>query len=73
MDHSSFRGQLIFGIGFAVSRSRDLLRDILHLHVSDEAREQLGRRVVKHLEQSGFELDEEGHALKKRPPRKPHG
>jgi hypothetical protein len=73
MDHSSFRGQLIFAIGFAVSRSRDLLQDILKQHVSDGPREHLGKRVVKHLEQSGFELDEEGGALKRRPPTEPHG
>jgi hypothetical protein len=66
MDHSSFRGQLTFAIGFAVRRSRDLLRDILKQHVSDGAREQLGKRVVEHLELSGFEIDEEGHALRKR-------
>jgi hypothetical protein len=57
---AALNAEFIFAIGFAVSRSRDLLRVILRLHVSDEARDQLGRRVVKHLEQSAFELDEEG-------------
>ena len=50
-----------------------MLRDILKQHVSDGARKQLGKRVVEHLEMSGFEIDEEGEAIRKRPPRKDHG
>lgn len=73
MDQRSLRGQLVFSIGYAVSRSRSLLRDILKQHVSDGPREQPGKRVVEHLELSGFEVDEKGQALRKRPPRKPHG
>ena len=73
MDHRSIRDQLVFSIGYAASRSRDLLRDILKQHVSDGPREQLGKRVVEHLELSGFEIDEEGQALRKRPPRKDLG
>ena len=38
------RGQLIFAIGFAVSRSRELLRDIVCQHVTDDTRHKLGRR-----------------------------
>ena len=72
MDHNSFRDQLAFSIGFAVSRSRDLLRRIVKEHVSDDAREQLAERVVQHLEQSGFEIDEDGQALRRKPPRPPH-
>jgi hypothetical protein len=72
MDQNSFRDQLAFAIGFAVSRSRDLLRRILKEHAPDEARRQLAERVVSHLEQSGFELDEGGQALRRRPPRPPH-
>jgi hypothetical protein len=68
MDHGSFRDELLFAIGFAVSRSRDLLRRIVKEHASDDARQQLAERVVKHLEQSGFEIDEEGQTLRKRPP-----
>jgi hypothetical protein len=30
-------------------------------------------RVVNHLEQSGFELDEEARALRDRPPLEPRG
>ena len=73
MDHRSFRDQLVFSIGLAVSRSRDLLRRILKEHVTDDARHELAERVVRDLEQSGFELDEEGQALRKRPPTRPHG
>ena len=60
MDRRSFRAQLKFSIGFAISRSRTLWRRILAEHAPDEARQQLAERVVKHLEQSGFDLDEEG-------------
>jgi hypothetical protein len=60
MDHRSFRAQLEFSIGFAISRSRDLLRRILREHAPDDAKQQLAERVVKHLEQSGFDLDEDG-------------
>jgi hypothetical protein len=37
MDHDSFRDQLVFSIGFALSRSRDLLRRILKEHAPDDA------------------------------------
>ena len=73
MDHRSLRDQLVFSIGFGISSSRDLLRRILKEHVTDDARHQLAERVVEHLERSGFELDEEGQALRKRPPTRPHG
>jgi hypothetical protein len=73
LDHRSFRDQLVFAIGFALIRSRDLLRDVVRQHVSDDARRELSRRVVNHFEHVGFELNEEGQALRKRPPRKPHG
>jgi hypothetical protein len=72
MDRGSFRDQLAFAIGFAVSRSRDLLRRMLKEHAPDDARQQLAERVLRHLEQSGFELDEGGQTLRKRPPRPPH-
>lgn len=50
MDHRSFRDQLTFAIGFAVSRSRGLLR-VLRQHVSDDARRELcaGMRQEEHL------------------------
>jgi hypothetical protein len=73
VDHRSFRDQLAFSIGFAVSRSRDLLRRLLKQHTPDDARQQLAERVIDHLELSGFEIDEEGQALRKRPATKPHG
>jgi hypothetical protein len=73
VDHRSFRDQLAFSIGFAVSRSRDLLRRILKEHASDDARQMLAERVVEHLEQSGFEIDEEHQVLRKRPPSANHG
>lgn len=72
MGHRSFRDMLVFSIGFAISQSRDLMRRLVREHTPDEARRQLAERVVDHLEQWGFELDEEGQALRKRPPRLPH-
>ena len=50
----SFRAQLVFSIGFAVSRSRDLLRRLVREHAPDGARHELAGRVVKHLEGAGF-------------------
>jgi hypothetical protein len=41
-------------------------------HAPDDARQQLAERVVTHLEQSGFEIDEDGQTLRKRPPPPPH-
>jgi hypothetical protein len=73
MDHRAFRDQLAFSIGYAVSRSRDLLRRLLKDHVTDDARQQLAERVVEHLEQSGFEIDEADQIMRRRPERKPHG
>jgi hypothetical protein len=67
MDHRSFRDQLAFSIGFAVTRSRGLLRRILAEHTPDDARRQLADRVLEHLEQSGFEIDEAGEVLRKKP------
>jgi hypothetical protein len=64
MDHRSFRAQLEFSIGFAISRSRDLLRRILKEHAPDDAQQQLAERVVNHLETAGFELDEDGQVLR---------
>jgi hypothetical protein len=40
---------------------------------SDGPRQQLGKRVVEHLELSGFEIDEDGQVIRKRPPMKGHG
>jgi hypothetical protein len=55
-------------IGFALSRSRDLLRRLLPEHAPDDARRELAERVVKQLEGSGFEVDEQARALRQRPP-----
>ena len=68
MDHPSFRDQLAFSIGFAVTRSRALLRRILKEHAPDDARQMLAERVVEHLKQFGFEVDEDGQALRRKPP-----
>jgi hypothetical protein len=73
VDYHSFRGQLAFSIGFAVSRSRDLLRRLRKEHAADDARQQLAERVVEHLEQSGFEIDEVEQVMRKRPPTPNHG
>jgi hypothetical protein len=68
VDHCSFHDQLTFSIGFAVSRSRDLLRRLLKEHVADDARQQLAERVIDHLELSGFEIDEAEQVMRKAPP-----
>jgi hypothetical protein len=73
VDHRSFRDQLAFTIGFAVARSRDLLRRLLKEHVTDDARQMLAHRVVEHLELSGFEIDESAQIMRKRPPNANHG
>jgi hypothetical protein len=73
VDHRSFRAQLAFSIGFAVARSRDLLRRLLKEHVTDDTKQMLAERVVEHLELSGFEIDEAEQVMKKRPPTPGHG
>jgi len=45
---------LAFSIGFAITRSRALLRRLLIEHAPDDARQQLAASVVEHLEQVGF-------------------
>jgi hypothetical protein len=72
MDQRSFRDQLTFSFGFAVSRERDLLRGLLKQHVTDDTSEMLGKKVVEHLELSGFEIDEHEQVMKRRPPRHGH-
>jgi hypothetical protein len=47
VDHHSFRDQLAFSIGFAVSRSRDLLRSACQGARARCARQQLAERVVQ--------------------------
>jgi hypothetical protein len=66
MDHHSFRDQLTFSIGFALGRNRDLLRRLLKEHVTDDARDVLARKVIEHLEMSGFEIDESSQTMRKR-------
>ena len=73
MDYRSFRDQLAFSIGFAVARSCDLLRRLLKEHATDDARQMLAKRVVEHLELSGFEIDEAEQVMRKRPPTRPPG
>jgi hypothetical protein len=73
MDHRSFRDQLLFSIGFAIGQQRDLLRRLLKEHVTDATREQLAKRVVEHLELSGFEIDEARQTMTKRPGSHGHG
>jgi hypothetical protein len=64
---------LVSSIGFAISQNRDLLRRLLKEHVTDAAREQLAKRVVEHLELSGFQIDEGAQLMRKRPPTHGHG
>jgi hypothetical protein len=62
-----------FSIGFAIGQNRDLLRRMLKEHTPDDARRQLARRVVEHLELSGFEIDESAQTMTKRPGSHGHG
>jgi hypothetical protein len=48
------------------------MREILRQHATDQPRQELAERVVKHLEQSGFELDEQQQVLRRRPPTSLH-
>jgi len=73
MDHRSFRDMLVSSIGFAISRNRDLLRRLLSEHVTDATRAQLAKRVVEHLELSGFQIDEARQIMMKRPGSHGHG
>jgi hypothetical protein len=56
-----------------VTRRRDLLRRIMTEHAPDDARHMIAERVVKHLEQSGFEIDEGEEIMRRRPPPPNHG
>jgi hypothetical protein len=69
----SLRDQLLFSIGFAISRHPDLLRRILSEHVSDDARHMLAKKVLAHLEISGFEIDGQAQIMKRRPLTHGHG
>jgi hypothetical protein len=73
MDHRSFRDMLVSSIGFVISQNRDLLRRLLSAHVADDTRQLLAKRVVEHLELSGFEIDEARQTMTKRPPTHGHG
>jgi hypothetical protein len=72
MNPWSFRDHLVFSIGFALSRSRGLLRRLLREHAPDDARQELAERVITHLDGSGYELDEGARTLRQRPPVPPH-
>jgi hypothetical protein len=73
MDHRSFRDSLTLSIGYAIGRNRDLLGRLLKEHVTDATREQLAKRVVEHLEMSGFQIDEARQTMTKRPGHHGHG
>lgn len=66
MGQGSFRDQLLSSIGFVIGRQRDLLRRLLKEHVSDDTRHILAKRVVEHLELSGFEIDEQERVMRKK-------
>jgi hypothetical protein len=63
VDQQSFRDLLL--IGFALDRNRALLRRLLTEHITDDARQQLAKRVVDQLELSGFEIDEQERVMRK--------
>ena len=60
MEYRSFREMLTSATGFVVQQNRALLRRILKEHAPDDARQMLGKKVVDHLELSGFEIYESG-------------
>jgi hypothetical protein len=43
------------------------MRRILIEHVADDARRMLAKKVIEHLELSGFEIDEGEQIMRKRP------
>jgi hypothetical protein len=53
------------------SRAAAPLRRIITEHAPDDARQMLAERVVEHLEQSGFEIDEAEQVMRKRQPTEP--
>jgi hypothetical protein len=61
-----------FRSAFSIERNQPLLRRVLREHVSDDAREMLAKRVLEHLQFWGFEIDEDGQALWRKPPRTAH-
>ena len=73
MDHRSFRDMLAFSIGFVIERNRTLLRRILKEHVSDDTLDMLAKRVIEHLELSGFTIDEAAQMMTKRRGHHGHG
>jgi len=73
MDQRSIRDMLLFSIGFAIGRNRDLLRRLLKERVSDDTRHRLAESVIEHLELSGFVIDEPAQVIKRRPPTHGHG
>ena len=57
---------VLFDIGFVIARNRALLRRLLKEHVADDTRQQLAKRVIEHLEMSGFKIDEGEKIMRKR-------
>ena len=49
------------------------MRRILKEHAPDDPRQMLAARVIEHLEQPGFEIDEAEQVMRKRPPVRKHG
>ena len=50
----------------AVYGVANMLRRLLKEHVTDDARQQLAKRVVEQLELSGFEIDEQERVMRKK-------
>jgi hypothetical protein len=46
---------------------------MLKEHTADDARQMIAKRVIEHLELSGFEIDETDQVMRKRPPARWHG
>jgi hypothetical protein len=63
----------VFSIGFALTRSRSLLRRLLTEHAPDDARQELAERAVTHLEESWVRAGRRSQSAEETPAARPHG
>jgi hypothetical protein len=72
VDQRSIRDHLLFSIGFAISRRRDLLRRLLKEHVTDNTRHQLAKRSSSISNNPALRSMSRGRRSGS-PPAEPHG
>jgi hypothetical protein len=65
MDRQSFR-DLLLRHRLCHPAEPPIERRLLKEHIADDAREQLAKKVLEHLDLSGFEIDEERQVMRKR-------